>query len=105
MKILVCLSALLCNLVSLKLHTNVKRWVSFGLPVYMRSNFSLRFFLFLSLGIGIIATCGLTELSWYWNIPIYLVGMLILALISDVISEANTRFQNKEVSTIYNIPP
>lgn len=52
----------------------------------------LTFFLFLSLGIGIIATCGLTELSWYWNIPIYLVGMLILALISDVISEANTRF-------------
>lgn len=46
MKILVCLSALLCNLVSLKLHTNVKRWVSFGLPVYMRSNFSLRFFSF-----------------------------------------------------------
>ena len=92
MKILVCLSALLCNLVSLKLHTNVKRWVSFGLPVYMRSNFSLRFFLFLSLGIGIIATCGLTKLSWYWNIPIYLVGMLILALISDVITEANTRF-------------
>ena len=70
MKILICLSALLCNLVSLKLHTNVKRWVSFGLPVYMRSNFSLRFFLFLSLGIG----------------------MLILALISDVITEANTRF-------------
>lgn len=52
----------------------------------------LTFFLFLSLGIGIIATCGLTKLSWYWNIPIYLVGMLILALISDVITEANTRF-------------
>lgn len=92
MKILICLLALLCNFASLKLHANVKRCVCLGLPAYMRSNFSLRLFLFLSLGIGIIATCGLTELSWYWNIPIYLVGMFVLVLISDVITETNTRF-------------
>lgn len=92
MKLLICLSALLCNFASLKLHTNVKRWVCFGQPAYMRSNFSLSLFLVFSLGIGIIATCGLTELSWYWNIPIYLVGMIVLALISDVITEANMRF-------------
>ena len=47
MKILICLLALLCNFASLKLHANVKRCVCFGLPAYMRSNFSLRLFLFL----------------------------------------------------------
>ena len=92
MRILICLSALLCNLISLKLHTNVKRWVSYNRPAYMRSNPSLMSFIVLSLGIGIIATCGLTTLSWYWNIPIYLAGMFVLALISDMITEGNTRF-------------
>lgn len=92
MKILICLLALLCNLISLKLHSNVKSWVAYGQPTYMRSNSFLRFFIVLSLIIGITATCGLTELSWYWNIPIYLSGMLVLALISDIITEANTNF-------------
>lgn len=27
-----------------------------------------------------------------WNIPIYLAGMFVLALISDMITEGNTRF-------------
>lgn len=93
MKILICLIALLCNLISFKLHSNVKRWVlTCNQPSYMRSNSSLRFFLVLSSIIGIIATCGLTELAWYWNIPIYLVGLFVITLISDIITDANTKF-------------
>ena len=85
MKILICLIALLCNFTSFKLHSNVKRWVlTCDQPSYMRSNFSLRFFLILSLIIGVISTCGLTGLAWYWNIA--------LALISDMITDANTKF-------------
>lgn len=93
MKILICLIALLCNFTSFKLHSNVKRWVlTCDQPSYMRSNFSLRFFLILSLIIGVISTCGLTGLAWYWNIPIYLAGLFALALISDMITDANTKF-------------
>lgn len=93
MKILICLIALLCNFIALKLHSNVKRWVlSCDQPSYMRSNSSLRFFLVLSLIIGIIATCGLTELAWYWNVPIYLVALFAIALMSDVIMDGNTKF-------------
>ena len=93
MKILICLIALLCNFITLKLHSNVKRWVlTYDQPSYMRSNSSLRFFLILSLVIGIIATCGLTGLTWYWNIPIYLVGLFAIALMSDMIMDRNTEF-------------
>lgn len=92
MKILICLLALLCNLMSLKLHSNIKSWVAYGLPSYMRSNFSLRFFFVLSFIIGVVATCGLTGFSWYWNIPLYLGGALFIGLVSDIITEQNTRF-------------
>lgn len=93
MKILICLIALLCNFISFKLHSNVKRWVlTCDQPSYMRSNFSLRFFLILSLIIGVISTCGLTGLTWYWNIPIYLVGLFAIALMSDMIMDRNTEF-------------
>ena len=93
MKILICLIALLCNFISFKLHSNVKRWVlTCDQPSYMRSNFSLRFFLILSLIIGVISTCGLTGLIWYWNIPIYLVGLFAIALMSDMIMDRNTEF-------------
>lgn len=92
MKILICLLALLCNLMSLKLHSNIKSWVAYGVPSYMKSNFSLRFFFILSFAIGLVATCGLTGLSWYWNVPIYLVGALLVGLLSDMITEQNTRF-------------
>lgn len=92
MKILICLLALLCNLMSLKLHSNIKSWVAYGLPSYMRSNFSLRFFFILSLIIGGVATCGLTGFSWYWNVPIYFVGTLFVALVSDMITEQCIRF-------------
>lgn len=93
MKILICLIALLCNFISFKLHSNVKRWVlTCDQPSYMRSNFSLIFFLILSLIIGVISTCGLTGLTWYWNIPIYLVGLFAIALMSDMIMDRNTEF-------------
>lgn len=92
MKILICLLALLCNLMSLKLHSNIKSWVAYGLPSYMRSNFSLRFFFVLSFIIGVVTTCGLTGFSWYWNIPLYLGGALFIGLVSDIITEQNTRF-------------
>lgn len=93
MRILICLIALFCNFISLKLHSNVKRWVpTYDQPSYMRNIFSLRFFLILSLIIGVFSTCGLTELAWYWNIPIYLVGLFVLALIGDVMTDANTQF-------------
>ena len=92
MKIAICVIALLCNIISLKLHSNIKKWVSHNLPFYMRTNFSLRFFILLSLMIGVVATCGLTTLSWYWNIPIYLVGLFIISLISDIITDQNTKF-------------
>lgn len=93
MKISICLLALFCNFITLKLHSNIRNWVmSHNQPSYMRSNLTLRFFLILSLTIGVIATCGLTKLSWYWNIPIYLVGLLLVTLVSDMVTEQNTKF-------------
>lgn len=92
MKFLIYILALLCNLISLILHSNIKSWVAFGQPSYMRNNFSLGLFFILSFIIGVVITCGLTGFSWYWNVLIYSVGALLICLASDMITEQNTKF-------------
>lgn len=92
MNILVCILSLFCNWISLKLHNSVKRWVLvYEQPQYMRSVLSLRLFMILSLISGVIATCGLTGLSWYWNIPIYLVLSFTVAFIVGWLTQYNAK--------------
>jgi hypothetical protein len=92
MKILICSIALICNLIALNLHSNIKTWAPHSNHLFIRTNFSLRFFIVLSLIIGVIATSDLTALTWYWNIPIYLIGLFIGTLVCDMITGNSTKF-------------